>query len=155
MYTIVCFSVTHLVFELYCLSCTITKLFLHCDSDTTASNVRIVHSVEIQTHVASELWLCELWRYCCATTLHRFLRKYDQACMFMLSTQCILHYFALGNLVVLTFELLILKPIGTETLSRTNIVASLKSVHCVSKNVPPLQLAILFTYTVRLPQFLV
>jgi len=55
VYTIVCFSVTHFVFELYCLSCTIAKLFLHCDSDTTAFNVRIVHAVEIQTHVASEL----------------------------------------------------------------------------------------------------
>ena len=27
-------------------------------------------------------------------------------------------------------------------------------LHCVSKNVPPLQLAIIFTYTVRLRQFL-
>jgi len=27
-------------------------------------------------------------------------------------------------------------------------------VHCVLKNVPPLQLAIIFTYTVRLRQFL-
>jgi len=27
------------------------------------------------------------------------------------------------------------------------------TLHCVSKNVPPLQLALMFTYTVRLRQF--
>ena len=35
-----------------------------------------------------------------------------------------------------------------------NVIAALSNIHRVSKNVPPLQLAIIFTYTVRLRQFL-
>jgi len=31
-----------------------------------------------------------------------------------------------------------------------DIGTTLPNIHCVSKNVPPLQLAIIFTYTVRL-----
>jgi len=35
-----------------------------------------------------------------------------------------------------------------------NVLPSTIIIHCVSKNVPPLQLAVVFTYTVRLRQFL-
>jgi len=35
-----------------------------------------------------------------------------------------------------------------------NVHVNFTIVHCVSKNVPPLQLAVIFTYTVRLWQFL-
>jgi len=34
------------------------------------------------------------------------------------------------------------------------VIMMITYIHCVSKNVPPLQLAIIFTYTVRLQQFL-
>jgi len=45
----------------------------------------------------------------------------------------------------------------TDALSATYLsrqINTTDNVHCVSKNVPPLQLAIIFTYTVSLRQFL-
>jgi len=37
---------------------------------------------------------------------------------------------------------------------KINELNGLRYIHCVSKNVPPLQLAIIFRYTVQLRQFL-